>query len=285
MGLGDDLLVTSFAESEKMKYPDKQIVIGNFKEKKIYDSLIYKNNPNITPANKVEQSKPTHFIDYHTGNRPYIDYKKSNSKNYKWNMKFSPIPGKLYFSETELSNAKKIIASAKNFWKKNNKSQFKGIIFFESTSTKIEESFFYYKIKNLDWGESNWQKLILKLKDNYLIIQSKHKKSKKYSGTYYSAIDFDFRTACAIIDQCDLFIGPHGGFVHAAAALQKKAVQYLGGWIHPKVIGYGFHENIYFNHSLSPCGAIGYICDHCEQARKNISVQFFYEKVISKLTS
>ena len=103
-----------------------------------------------------------------------------------------------------------------------------------SRSTKIEDSFFYYKMKNLDWGESNWQKLILKLKDNYLIIQSKHKKSKKYSGTYYSSIDFDFRTACAIIDQCDLFI-PHGGFVHAAAALQKKAVQYFGGWIHPKV--------------------------------------------------
>ena len=39
MGLGDDLLVTSFAESEKMKYPDKQIVIGNFKEKKIYEEL------------------------------------------------------------------------------------------------------------------------------------------------------------------------------------------------------------------------------------------------------
>ena len=48
MGLGDDLLITSFAEL-KNEIPEKQIVIGNFKEKKIFDSLIYKNNPNITP--------------------------------------------------------------------------------------------------------------------------------------------------------------------------------------------------------------------------------------------
>ena len=52
------------------------------------------------------------------------------------------------------------------------------MIFFESTSTKIEDSFFYYKIKNLDWGESNWQKLILKLKDNYLINNLNIKKQK-----------------------------------------------------------------------------------------------------------
>ena len=285
MGLGDDLMVIAFAEKEKKKHPNKQIVIGNLEEKKISDSLIYQNNPNITPINKVDKNKPIHFINYHPRNRPYIDYKNSNNKKWQWNLSFSPTPGKLYFSDKEISKAKTIVDLAKDYWHKNNKTEYKGLIFFESTSTKIDHSFFYYKMKNIDWGEYNWQNLILKLKDNFLIIQSKHDKSKKYEGAYYPSVDFDFRTACAIIDQCNLFLGPHGGFGHAAAALEKSAVQYFGGWIHPKVVGYDFHENIYFNHPLSPCGAVGYNCDHCDEARKSITVQFVYEKVISKLTN
>ena len=45
MGLGDDLMITGFVEQEKNKHQNKQIVIGNLEEKKIYDSLIYLNNP------------------------------------------------------------------------------------------------------------------------------------------------------------------------------------------------------------------------------------------------
>ena len=91
----------------------------------------------------------------------------------------------------------------------------------------------------------------------------------------------NFRTACAILDRCNIFLGQHGGFGHVAAALKKKAVQYFGGWIHPKVVGYNFHENIYYDHPESPCGAVGHICSHCDQARKSITVDFVYEKVIS----
>jgi ADP-heptose:LPS heptosyltransferase len=199
-------------------------------------------------------------------------------------MSFSPTPGKLYFSEDEINKAKVILNSAKDYWKKNNNSKFKAIIFFESSSTKIDDNFYYNKMKNKDWGESNWKKLILRLKSDYLIVQSKHEKSKRYDGAYYPSVDFDFRIACAIINECDLFLGPEGGFGHAAAALEKKAVLYFGGWIHPKVTGYKFHENIYFNHPKSPCGTVGYICAHCEEARKSISVNDVYGKIISILS-
>ena len=285
MGLGDDLMITEFVEKEKKKHPNKQIVIGNLKEKIIYDSLIYKNNPNITPINKVNRDKPIHFINYHNRNRPYIDYHNSNNNNWKWNMKFSPAPGKLYLEENEKTTATKILNEAKDYWNKKNSSNFKSIIFFESTSTKIEDSFYFNKMKNKDWGEHNWKELIYKLKKDYLIIQSKHEKSKKYEGVYYSSIDFDFRTACAIMNKCELFLGPEGGFGHAAAALEKKAVVYFGGWIHPKVTGYDSHENIYFDHSMSPCGTVGYICSHCDEARKTITVDNILNKVISILNN
>ena len=280
MGLGDELMITSFVEQEKKKHPNKQIVIGDLKKKIIYDSPIYKNNPNITPINKVDRNKPIHFINYYNEARPYIDYERSNDKNWKWNMNFSPTPGKLYFTDNEKNKAISILSAAKDYWKKNNNTKFKAIIFFESTSTKIDDSFFYYKMKNKDWGESNWKELILRLKDEYLIIQSKHEKSKKYEGVYYSSVDFDFRTACAIMNECDLFLGPEGGFSHAAAAIRKKAIVYFGGWIHPKVTGYDSHENIYFDHSDSPCGAVGYTCSHCNEARQNITVDNLLSKVI-----
>ena len=46
---------------------------------------------------------------------------------------------------------------------------------------------------------------------------------------------------------CDTFIGWEGGFVQAAAALEKKAVVLYGGWINPKIIGYNTHTNIYID--------------------------------------
>ena len=285
MGLGDDLMITAFVEQEKKKYPNKQIVIGNVKEKIIFDSLIFKNNPNITPINKVDKNKPIHFINYHNRNRPYLDYKNSNNDNWKWNMTFSPTPGKLYLEKDEKTTAKKILNEAKEHWEKKNNSKFKAIIFFESTSAKGDRSFYYNKMKNKDWGESNWKELILRLKNEYLLVQTKHEKTKKYDGLFESSINFNFRVACAIMNECDIFLGSEGGLSHAAAALQKKAVVYFGGWIHPKVTGYNSHENIYFDDPNSPCGTVGYICSHCEEARKTITVDKVYNKVISTLNN
>ena len=85
------------------------------------------------------------------------------------------------------------------------------------------------------------------------------------------------------MNDCDLFLGPEGGFSHAAAAIRKKAIVYFGGWIHPKVTGYDFHENIYFDHSESPCGVVGYDCVHCDEARQNITVDNLFSKVTSIL--
>ena len=96
---------------------------------------------------------------------------------------------------------------------------------------------------------------------------------------FYSEKEFDFRTACAVINNCDMYLGNEGGFGHAAAALNKKALIYFGGWISPQSTGYDKHENIYYDDSSSPCGAIGYICDHCEKARQDIKVNYLEEKV------
>ena len=93
--------------------------------------------------------------------------------------------------------------------------------------------------------------------------------------------DSDFRTACSVINEVDLYLGPEGGFSHAAAALNKKAVIYFGGWSNPQTMGYSFHKNIYVDTEESPCGAKGYLCNHCEKCRESISI----EKMIRAIES
>ena len=115
-----------------------------------------------------------------------------------------------------------------------------------------------------------------------MVIQSVHKESKK-NLSVFSPENMDFRLACAVLNEADLYVGPEGGFGHVAAALNKKAVLYFGGWITPEAIGYDFHENIYYEHKLSPCGEYKKLCSHCEEARKAISADVFL-KYINKIS-
>ena len=140
----------------------------------------------------------------------------------------------------------------------------------ESYSTKKDDLQFGFKHKNKDWGEENWSKLINLIKNDFLIIQSKHHKTKNIQNTF-STGNINFREACSVIDKCDLYLGLEGGFGHAAAALNKKAVIYFGGWIPPEIIGYSFHKNIYYESNKSPCGVFLEQCDHCNEARKKIT--------------
>ena len=77
---------------------------------------------------------------------------------------------------------------------------------------------------------------------------------------------------------CDCFLGWEGGFSHAAAALNKKAVVLFGGWIHPRTTGYDLHSNIYIDIEGSPCGMRD-SCKHCEECRNLITTK----EVISRL--
>ena len=279
MGYGDDLLVTKIAASEKKKYPNRQIVIGNIKKNNASHSIVYDNNPNIADCRKLDKNKPIHLIDYHPENRPYIDYKKSTNKKYVWNSNYKAIPGELFFSNEEIDNAKKIINDANKFWKiKNKLSKPLGIIFLETNSIKIEHKNFSIKHKNKSWGENNWIDLVNHLKDNYLLISSVHQYSLKIEGVYISD-SMDFRLASSLMNLCDIYLGPEGGFSHVAGALGKKAVVYYGGWIDPKIIGYSFHENLYYEHPSSPCGLYRDICNHCDEARKSITVKTFMDSI------
>ena len=277
MGYGDDLLVTSLAAKIKKQFPERQIVIGIADKNHAFHSPIYENNPNIADCKNLDNNKPIHLIDFHELNRPYIDYEKSIPNNYVWR-KFKPTPGEIFFSDQEKIESKKIIFEAKKFWNENHNKKFRNIIFLESSSTKINDAQFSFKHKNKDWGIKNWTSLINRLKNEYLIIQSTHSQTKKIEGTF-TPQEMDFRLACALLGEVDFYVGPEGGFGHVAAALNKKAVLYFGGWISPDVIGYDFHANIYYEDIQSPCGVKLKLCEHCSKAREVISVDLFLNHI------
>ena len=277
MGYGDDLLVTSLAAKIKKQFPERQIVIGIAEKNHAFHSPIYENNPNIADCRNLDNNKPIHLIDYHELNRPYIDYKKSIPNNYVWR-NFKPVPGEIFFSDQEKIEAKKIISEAKEFWNAYHNKKFRRMIFLETSSTKIDDTQFSFKHKNKDWGIQNWTRLINKLKNDYLIIQSNHTHTKKIDGIF-TPQEMDFRIGCALLEEVDFYVGPEGGFGHVAAALNKKAVLYFGGWISPNVIGYDFHENIYYEDKQSPCGVKSKLCEHCSKARKVITVDIFLERI------
>ena len=176
------------------------------------------------------------------------------------------------------ADAKNILLDAKKFWIKNNKKNFRRVIFLETSSIKINNFQLSIKHQNKDWGYENWIQLVNKIKNDNLIIHSTHDETKIIDGIY-SPKEMNFRTACAILKLSDLYIGPEGGFGHVAAALRKKAVLYFGGWISPDIIGYDFHENIYYDNDSSPCGEIEKLCNHCSDARKTITVDIFLKHI------
>ena len=278
MGYGDDLMITAFAAEEKKRHPNKQVIIGSLELKQAFHSIVYDNNPNITDCRKLDNSQNVHFIDYHTRNRPYIDYKKSIKGKYVWNTNSKPLPGELYFTQNELDQAENILNEAKENWNQNNKKKYKGSIFLETSSTKINDSHWSVKHINKSWGEKNWKNLIKAINKSYLIIHSTHENSNKFPGVY-SPQNVDFRLGCAIMSKCDAYVGPEGGFGHVAGALKKKGVVYFGGWITPEAVGYDFHNNLYFKHPESPCGLYLDLCKHCELARSKISVETFKKNI------
>ena len=91
----------------------------------------------------------------------------------------------------------------------------------ETNSIKIEHKNFSIKHKNKSWGENNWIDLVNHLKDNYLLISSVHQYSLKIEGVYISD-SMDFRLASSIMNLCDIYLGPEGGFSHVAGLSERK---------------------------------------------------------------
>ena len=157
MGYGDEIMATYYAKIEKQKYPDRQIVVGNYKTKKALDSRVFFNNPNISDPKKLDEKRIVHFVDHNQTNRPYIDWQKSTKHKFYWNFSHRAKPGELHFDKQEINEAQNIITEAEVFWESLNIVGHKGIIFIESSKVAKVKS----KCgENQSWGVEKWDKTI-----------------------------------------------------------------------------------------------------------------------------
>ena len=274
MGYGDDIMATAEAREIKKKYPNSIIVFGN--GKKVFTSEIFENNPNIYNKKEINYKDNVIWIDNYLGHRPTVDLtKKTNEKKIFWNKKFSPQKGDIFFSGMEIDIAKKVTEKSRKIWKQHFNKTPKALIVVEPGVKSAQ----YQKTSgtkiigrsnlNRDWGFDKWQNVVNKFKNECIFIQTFKGKSKKLNGVF--DVDCNFRIAAAIMSFSNLFIGNHGGFSHAAAALNIDAINVFGGWVSPSITGYDNHTNLYIDSSESPCGS-KLECEHCKKCMEKITI-------------
>tara|TARA_Y100000741_G_scaffold359621_1_gene340540 strand:- start:1624 stop:2430 length:807 start_codon:yes stop_codon:yes gene_type:complete len=267
MGYGDDIMATGEVKYLKKKYSDYKFIIGD--GSKSWNSAIFEGNSAIIQANEIKSTDKIKWIKNFPGSRPYRKYEKINHKlKYTWNYSFKAKPGEIFFKDNELEFATQVIEKIKNISSKK-------IIHIEP-NVKIKKGYL-----NRDWGLVKWQKLVNRLKDNFHFIQTTFGNQNLLSNVT-NIKNVNFRTACAIMSKCDLFLGTEGGFHHAAAAMNLKAIIIFGGFIDPEITGYDIHKNIYIKHTNSPCGSKNK-CDHCSECMNLITVDLIKEEVDSVL--
>ena len=284
MGYGDDIMATGEARIIKKQKPNLNIVFGD--GEKIYKSEIFRHNPHIYQGDELDGNKEYYWINNYIGNRPYIDYKKTNSKKIFWKKNFNCTRGDIFFDENEEKNGQQISEKAIKIWQKYFNKKPKILVIIEP----VVKSESYQKTSgakiignthlNRDWGFENWQKVVDALKDNVAFLQPFRGNVRKLKGVL--DVDCNFRNAAAILKYSDLFVGNHGGFTHAAAALNKPAVNIFGGWISPEITGYKSHFNFYIDTPDSPCG-YKIKCSHCYDCMKSIEVDSVIDTIKSFL--
>ena len=274
MGFGDSIMVTGIARKVREKYPDLQIVVGEKSKGKVHYSDMFKNNPNILSESEIDINKKKIWIESVSGKRPYISF--ATEKKFYWNSEHVPFKGELFFDKNEINFAKNILKRIKS-------NQNKKIVFIEpSRAIRVfSKKNVFDGEKNRIWKIERWQKIVDHCKNNFLFIQPQYEGYQPIKNVY--KFPSDFRQACSVMSLCDFFIGWEGGFAHAAAALDKKSVVLFGGFIHPNITGYKFHNNIYIDIDGSPCGMRDW-CEHCEKCKDLITVEMVlneFNKIIS----
>lgn len=240
MGLGDDIIVTSIAKRANT-VTGKPVMVGD--GTRIIWSEVFRNNPRIT--DKI--SPDAVWVKNVSGNRPYIDYSKSDRTKFVWKP-YKVEPGEIYFSADELR------------W------QQKGFVYIEPN---VKGSFG----GNKDWGFNRWQEVVNNLPGIWF-VQGTGKKLNNVDQLETKS----FRDACALLSRASLFIGTDGGMHHAAAALGKRAVVVWGGLVGPNTLGYDFHTNLCKSKTF--CGS-QLTCPHCRQALDSITVTEVCDAVVA----
>lgn len=138
------------------------------------------------------------------------------------------------------------------------------------------------------WPYENWEKLVELIQAKYpelMIIQIGLLDTKYINGCIDLRGKTNFRQACLLIRECNLFVGTEGGLMHAARAVLAPSVIIWGGVTLPEFAGHVKEHSIICNYvSCSPCGNLGW-CDNNIKCMNGISVKTVFDKIDLSLCS
>lgn len=260
MGIGDDIMMTARIRNDKLKFPDKEMVIVNNNNNEAW-SPAYEYNPHIrrhvtsSLDKRLRITPRMHLIKIRP--RPYVaDIDKSVPDKHRFVFKkHGPQPGEVFLSDQELQFAK-LNAPLGNF---------APFVYIEpNVKGKVSGD-------NKSWGTDKYQQVV-----DYFVplgvkfIQCGYNNSFKLKQVTY--IDTpNIRDAFAILSRAKLYLGNEGCMHHVAAAFNIPGIVIFGGYVSPESTGYDIHKNFYIPDERYPygCGMMSQ-CSHCRSSMAKI---------------
>jgi ADP-heptose:LPS heptosyltransferase len=104
-----------------------------------------------------------------------------------------------------------------------------------------------------NWPSQYWQRLTLELYSKYDIVQLGAESEINLPCTLRLAEKLNLRESIAVMEKCQLFIGPDSFLMHAAASIGLRSVIIFGGRVTPNNTGYDNNINLFERIDCGPC--------------------------------
>lgn len=120
---------------------------------------------------------------------------------------------------------------------------------------------------NKQWGLDRWRDLVeLMHAAGIHPVQLGPRSVPVITGAIH-AVTETIREAAAVMSVASAAVLPEGGLHHIAAGVRQRAVVIFGGFVDPRITGYGMHRNLFT--AKEACGNRR-PCDHCRDAMNRI---------------
>jgi ADP-heptose:LPS heptosyltransferase len=255
MGVGDQIMATAWARQAKRENPDAFVFLGDGKYCEW--SEVFENNPNISHPKWLATAQTVGnavYVPHYIGCRPYVRQKDGISV--EWNPKHRAIPGDIYLNEVERQWATDTCGKDYILVEPHTKGTFGG---------------------NKGWKWDRWQELVNRLGN---VVQNDPMGGKRLNGAKVPKAD-GLRKMLAMVANARLVIATDSALHHAAAALGVPAVVIWGARLHPSILGYESHVNLYTGDGEN-CG-LCVPCPHCEAGMDRVTVDMVEDAARSLL--
>ena len=133
-----------------------------------------------------------------------------------------------------------------------------------------------------NWSSKYWHSLTLELSSNYDIIQLGAEYEINLPCTLRLAGKLNLRESIAVMEKCQLFIGPDSFLMHAAASIGLRSVIIFGGRVTPNNTGYDNNINLFERMDCGPCWIHeedGEVCQNNLECLARIKVDTVLESI------